>query len=161
MNKKLNVKIISMNAMIACVYAVLTIICSGISYGAIQLRFSEILLFLAFYNKKFIPGLVVGCFLANVPSPLGLADMIFGTFATVLACLIMHKVSKLYIGAILSALINGIIVGGELYFVLKLPFLINAFYVFVGEFVVLIIGCIVLKYLNNYSHFMDKYIQNL
>ena len=85
MNKKRDVKVVAINAMIACVYAVLTILCSGLSYGAIQLRFSEIFIFLAFYNKKYIPGLIIGCFLANIPSPLGFADIIFGTLATTLA----------------------------------------------------------------------------
>ena len=65
------VKEVAINAMIACVYAALTIACSSIAYGGIQFRISEILIFLAFYNKKYIPGLIIGCFLANLPSPLG------------------------------------------------------------------------------------------
>ena len=50
------VKEVAINAMIACVYAALTIACSSIAYGGIQFRISEILIFLAFYNKKYIPG---------------------------------------------------------------------------------------------------------
>ena len=73
--------------------------------------------------------------LANIPSPLGFADIIFGTLATTLATIVMYKVSNLYIGAIAGAVINGIIVGGELYFILHLPFFMNMFYVFVGEFI--------------------------
>ena len=65
MNKVLDVKVVAMNAMIATVYAVLTIVCASISYGAINLRISEIIVFLAFFNRKYIPGLIVGCFLAN------------------------------------------------------------------------------------------------
>lgn len=158
MNKKRDVKVVAINAMIACVYAVLTILCSGLSYGAIQLRFSEIFIFLAFYNKKYIPGLIIGCFLANIPSPLGFADIIFGTLATTLATIVMYKVSNIYIGAIAGAVINGIIVGGELYFILHLPFFMNMFYVFVGEFIVLLVGCFLFKEIQKHDDFMQKYI---
>lgn len=157
-NKKMNVKIVAMNAMIACVYAVMTMACSGIAYGAIQFRLSEVFVFLAFYNKKFIPGLVIGCFLANIISPLGLADMLFGTLATLFACLAMYKAKNLYLGAILGALINGLIVGIELYWILGLPFFINAVYVMIGEFLVLIIGVILFNFLEKNKVFMKKYI---
>ena len=58
-----------MNAVIAAVYAVLTIGLSPISYGPIQVRLSECMVLLAFYNRKWIPGLTIGCLLANLNSP--------------------------------------------------------------------------------------------
>lgn len=155
---KLEIKVIAMNAMIACIYAILTIVCSSIAYGGIQFRISEILVFLAFYNKKFIPGLVVGCFLANLPSPLGLADICFGTLATFITCIGMYKVKNIYLAGVFGAIVNGVIVGLELYFVLNLPFIINVFYVFIGEFVVLMIGAYLFKILENKKIFMKKYI---
>ena len=158
MNKKMNVKVIAMNAIIACVYAVLTIVCSGIAYGAIQLRISEIFIFLAFYNRKYIPGLVIGCFLANIPSPLGLADMCFGTLATLLACVAMNKVKNLYLGAILGAIINGVIVGIELNVILELPLFISGLEVFIGELIVLIIGAVLFQMVEKNHVFMKKYI---
>ncbi len=156
MNK--GVKEVAINAMIACVYAALTIACSSIAYGGIQLRISEILIFLAFYNKKYIPGLIIGCFLANLPSPLGLADMCFGTLATAIACLGIYKIKNIYISGIFAAIVNGIIVGAELYFVLDLPFVINAFYVFAGEVIVLMIGAYLFQLLERKEVFMKKYI---
>ena len=144
------VKEVAINAMIACVYAALTIACSSIAYGGIQFRISEILIFLAFYNKKYIPGLIIGCFLANLPSPLGLADMCFGTLATAITCLGVYKIKNIYIA--------GLIVGAELYFVLNLPFVINAFYVFIGEFAVLMIGAYLFRTLEKKEVFMKKFI---
>ena len=138
--KKIDVKTIAINAVIAAVYAALTIGLAPISYGQVQMRISEMMIFLAFYNKKYIPGLVLGCFLANVPSSLGFYDMIFGTFATFLAVVAMNKVSNRYVGGLLGGLINGIIVGLELTFAFNTPFLLNAVYVFIGEAVVLEIG---------------------
>lgn len=158
MNRKQNVRMIAFNAMIACVYAVMTIAITPIAYGGIQMRISEIVLFLAFYNKKLFPGLIIGCFIANLASPMGLWDMCFGTFATVLACFAMYYVKNLYLGALAGGIINGIIVGAELYLALELPYLINAFYVFVGEFIVLVIGAILFQFLSKNEKFMQKYI---
>ena len=148
-----------MNAMIAGVYAALTIICSSISYGGIQFRVSEILILLAFYNKKFIPGLVAGCFIANMPSTLGVADMFFGTLATLIAVVLINKVKNLYTAAFIGAIVNGIIVGAELYLVLKLPFMINALSVFFGEIVVLMLGVAVFKRIEKNDSFMNKFIK--
>lgn len=138
--KKIDVKTIAINAVIAAIYAALTIGLAPISYGQVQMRISEMMIFLAFYNKKYIPGLVLGCFIANVPSSLGFYDMIFGTFATFLAVVAMNKVSNRYVGGLLGGLINGIIVGLELTVAFGTPFLLNAIYVFIGEAVVLEIG---------------------
>lgn len=72
MNKHISVKIIVINAMIASIYAALTLVISPIAYSEIQFRLSEIMVFLAFYNRKYIPGLIIGCIVANLFSPMGL-----------------------------------------------------------------------------------------
>jgi len=158
MNKVLNVSMIAVNAMIACVYAVLTIAIAPIAYGGIQMRISEIMVFLAFYNKKYIPGLVLGCFIANMASPMGIWDMCFGTLATCLACVSLYKLNNLYLGALVGGIINGLIVGAELFLALELPFMINAFYVFIGEFFVLVIGAVLFQLLEKNETLMKKYI---
>ena len=93
-NKK--VQLIVMNAMIGAAYAVLTILISPIAYGAVQMRLTEIIVLLACYNKKFIPGLTIGCLLANLASPMGLYDICFGTAATLIACLGMYYVKNVF-----------------------------------------------------------------
>ena len=60
------------NAIIAALYAALTISLAPLSYGPIQVRVSEFMTLLAFTNRKCMPGLVLGCFLANIGSPYGL-----------------------------------------------------------------------------------------
>ena len=130
-NKK--VQLIVMNAMIGAAYAVLTILISPIAYGAVQMRLTEIIVLLACYNKKFIPGLTIGCLLANLASPMGLYDICFGTAATLIACLGMYYVKNVFAGALIGGVVNGLIVGLELYLALELPFMINAFYVFIIE----------------------------
>lgn len=157
--KKIGVKEVVFNAMIACVYVVVTLAIEPLAYGAIQMRISEVLVFLAFYNKKYIPGLVIGCLIANLFSPLGVWDICFGTLATVGACIAMYQLKNLYLGAIAGSLINGIIVGAELTIVFHDPFLINFFYVFVGELAVLIIGAIIFQLLERNVTLMNKYIK--
>ena len=102
MKKILNINVMVINAMIACIYAALTVFLAPISYGAIQMRISEILVLLTFYNKKYIPGLVVGCFIANIASPMGLWDMLFGTLATLLACIGVYKSNHLFLSALIG-----------------------------------------------------------
>ena len=156
--KKNQIKNVSMNAMIACLYAVMTIAISPIAYGSLQFRVSEILVFLAFYNKKYIPGLVIGCFIANMASPMGVWDMCFGTAATLLATIAMNRSKNLLMAAFYGGLFNGIIVGAELYFAFGLPFIMNAVYVFAGEFIVLLLGIAVCHILEKNQLFMEKYI---
>lgn len=155
-NKK--VQFIAVNAMIAAVYAVLTILISPIAYGAVQMRLTEIIVLLACYNKKFIPGLTIGCLLANLASPMLLYDICFGTAATLITCLGMYYFKNVFVGAFIGGAVNGLIIGLELYLALELPFMINALYVFVGEFVVLVIGAILFKCLEKNKTLMNKYI---
>ena len=61
-------------------------------------------------------------------------------------------------GAFIGGAVNGLIVGLELYLALELPFMINAFYVFVGEFAVLVIGAILFKCLEKNKTLMNNYI---
>ena len=103
-NKK--VQLIVMNAMIGAAYAVLTILISPIAYGAVQMRLTEIIVLLACYNKKFIPGLTIGCLLANLASPMGLYDICFGTAATLIACLGMYYVKNVFAGALIGGVVN-------------------------------------------------------
>ena len=87
------------NAVIASIYVVLTLVFAPFSYSTkllfIELRISETLLVLTFYNKKYGPGLIIGCFLANIlGSSLGIIDWVFGTLQTALSVLTFYLVNK-------------------------------------------------------------------
>ncbi len=156
---KLDTKEIALNAIIACIYAVLTLAIAPLAYSEVQFRISEVMVFLAFYNRKYIPGLVVGCFLSNIPSSLGWMDMVFGTFSTLVVVITMNKVNNRYIASVLGALITGVIVGFELHLAFGIPFLINAIYVAIGEFGVLLIGAILFKTIENnpnVKHYLEE-----
>ena len=68
MSKYLGVKNIALNGIVAAVYAVITIACGPLSYEFMQLRFSELLNLLVFFNPSFTVGLTLGCLLANLES---------------------------------------------------------------------------------------------
>ena len=53
-------------AVIGAIYVVLTLLFAPLSYGEIQIRFSEALTILPFFTPAAIPGLFVGCIIANL-----------------------------------------------------------------------------------------------
>lgn len=77
---------ITQGAMIAALYVVLTWMANalGLANGAIQVRFSEALCILPVFTPAAIPGLFVGCLLANILNGCVIWDIIFGSLATLL-----------------------------------------------------------------------------
>ena len=86
MNRKTQkrVRFITLSATIASLYVVLTLVSAifGLSSGAIQIRISESLCVLTFFTPAAVPGLTIGCFLANLITSGEPLDLIFGTLAT-------------------------------------------------------------------------------
>ena len=74
-------------AAIAAIYVVLTVVFSAISFGEVQLRFSEALTILPYFTPAAIPGLFVGCLIGNLFGGAIPLDIIFGSLATLIgAC---------------------------------------------------------------------------
>lgn len=141
----------------AAIYAVLTVAMAPISYGAVQLRLSEVMTLLAFVDPVFIPGLVLGNFIANLFSPFGLPDVVFGTLATFIAVFMMSKMKSMLIASFWPTIANGLIIGLELAIFTGAPFVSTALYVALGEFlVVTVLGYPVFKVVMK-----NKTIQNL
>ena len=92
-------------AIVASIYAALTVGLNPISYGAVQFRLSEVLVLLAFVNADYIVGLTIGCLIANLLGPYGLADIICGTFATFVSAYLIYVYKKqiCYLGSIFMA----------------------------------------------------------
>ena len=104
------------NSLLAAIYAALTLGLAPFSYGPIQVRLSECLTLLAFCSRRWIPGLTIGCFLANVGSPFGLPDMVLGTLATFLGIWPMHRLKSPLLASLCPVLSNGVVIGAELDF---------------------------------------------
>ncbi len=72
--------------MIAAMYVVLTYIANlaGLASGTIQVRLSEALTILPVFTASAVPGLAVGCVLANLLTGCAAWDVVFGSVATLL-----------------------------------------------------------------------------
>ena len=104
-------------ALIAALYATLTYLAAlaNLAYGEVQFRFSEALCVLAAFTPAAIPGLTLGCFLANVFSSMGWIDMVFGTFATLLAALATWFLRRWkWLVPLPAVLFNALIIGAEI-----------------------------------------------
>lgn len=86
-NKK--VLFLTQAALIAAVYVVLTFLTNtlGLASGTIQVRLSELMTILPFFTPAAIPGLWLGCFLANLLTGCIIYDVIFGSIATLLGAI--------------------------------------------------------------------------
>lgn len=138
MNKK--IKFITTAAVIAALYASLTLALSFISYGPVQFRVAEILTVLPFYTPAAIPGLFIGCIISNLFSPVTLIDIFIGSGATLLAAFISSKMPNKWLAPVPPVVCNAIIVGVELSIVYKMPMLPTILSVGFGEAVVCFIG---------------------
>ena len=146
-------------ALIAAIYATMTILQNILIPGSasmpVQFRISEVLTVLALYTPAAIPGLTIGCVIANISSlsVLGPYDLIFGSLATLFAAISMYALRNVrlfklpVLAALMPALFNGVFVGFEIdYFFMNnalafnfVDFLIQGGLVALGELVVLFV----------------------
>jgi len=147
-------KDIAINGMLAAVYAVTTALIAPIAFIGVQFRFSEILLFFAFYNRRYIVGLTIGCIIANLYSPVGILDVVMGSAATVIVCLWIYAIKNHYLVPVIAAVVNGLLVGWMLYIVFEAPLVLTMSTVALGEFVVVVIGLLIFKQLEKVQYLM-------
>ena len=100
-------------AIIAALYTVMSLMSSvfGLTYGAIQCRFSEALTVLPFFLPEAIPGLFVGCLVTNLMSTVGPLDIILGSMATLLAALWTAKMPNKWLAPLPPVICNAVIIG--------------------------------------------------
>ena len=134
LKKWLTTKNLCLSGIIAALYAVLTLALPAISYGEWQCRIWEAMTLLPIVLPQSIPGLVVGCLVSNLLSPVGATDIVFGTLATLVAAIGTYALRKNRLLAALCPVVsNGLIVGAMLSVVYGLPFALTALQVAVGE----------------------------
>ncbi len=103
--------------LIAAIYVALTLIFQPISFGAIQFRIAEALTLMPLLTLDAVPGLFVGCLLANALGGGVWFDVALGSVATLLAALCTRRFrDKPFLGALFPAIFNGLIVGPVVYF---------------------------------------------
>ena len=120
----------ALTAVIAAMYAAVSLALAPISFGTVQLRAAEALTLLPVFDPVMIAGVSLGCLITNAvgfftgANILGWMDILFGTLATVAAAFLSYWLRNLRVKGlpVLSALppvlLNAVIVGGELTFLI-------------------------------------------
>lgn len=145
MSTFLNTKFIAQTGIFAALYAVITISLAPISYGPIQVRVSEALTVFPYITPAAIPGLFLGCLVANIYGGLGLADILGGSLCTLIAAFLTYLLSKTkkpILAPLPPVVINAFGVSFYLHLLFKLPYWLTVLYIAVGEF----LACYVLGY---------------
>ena len=136
MNK--NAGYIAKASIVAALYAILTLFTSafGFSSGVIQFRLSEALCVLPAYMPAAVPGLFLGCLLANIVSGLSLWDIVIGSLATLIGALGTYLLRKnKFLSIFPPILSNSILVPLTLMFVygIEKSYLVLFISVFISE----------------------------
>lgn len=125
------------SAVIAALYAALTLALYPISFGAVQFRVSEALTLLPIVMPEAIPGLFVGCLVSNLIGSATPWDIIFGSLATLIAAILTYATRRNKIlAAFWPVLCNTVIVGLLLALTLDLPVFLTMGEVGLGELAV-------------------------
>ncbi len=148
MKRKNKIQGISISAIIASSYIVLTLFSSavGLSGGAVQIRLSEALTVLPVFTPYAIPGLFAGCLVSNILTGCAVWDVIFGSITTLLAAALTYTLKKYNILCLIPPIVlNSIIIPIILIEVYSAngAFWCFSLTVFIGQF----ISCGILGYL--------------
>lgn len=139
-------KTLTRAAVIAALYAALTLLLAPISYGAMQVRVSEGLTLLPVLFPEAAPALFVGCLLANLLGGSALPDIVLGSLTTLVAALLTRRLrGNRILAALPPVVLNGLIVGAlvHLLYTPEIPMALCMLYVAVGE----AIACYVVGFL--------------
>jgi uncharacterized membrane protein len=119
MNQNSSVRKLVRCGLVAALYVVLCLALQPLSYGAVQVRVAEALCLLPVFGAEYIVGVTLGCLLANLLGST-MVDVVFGTAATLMACLVTYRLRNIrFKGLALAAslppvLFNAVIIGIEI-----------------------------------------------
>ena len=134
---------VAQGAVIAAIYVILTIVFAPISFGAMQVRIAEMLTVMPMFTAAAVPGLFVGCFLANLLGGAIIWDIVFGSLATLIGAALGYLLrGNRWLVPIPAVVSNTVIVPLVLRYGygINIPLPLMMVYVAVGE----IIGCYIL-----------------
>lgn len=152
---RISVSELTKTSLVAAVYVAVTVLFSVISFGAVQLRLSEMFNYLALYNKRYVVAVTMGVILANFMSPTWVLDVPIGGISTFLVLILCRAITKKIKNDILKMVITALIfaismftVAGQLTILYDLPFWPTWFTVGIGELLSMIVGGITIYLLN-------------
>lgn len=156
----MSVRYITQGAVIAALYVVLVMIFNYCSFGPIQFRIAEALTILPYFTPAAIPGLFVGCIIANILGGAVVWDIVFGSIATLIGAIGTYMLRRnKWLAPLPPILANTIIVPFVLKFAYGSEGMLAWFFVTIagGEIIVCgIIGMILLFALTPYRNILFK-----
>ncbi len=152
-----NIRFLIQASVIGAIYASLTLLLMPYSYGIMQVRVAEALTVLPFFTSAAIPGLFIGCLISNIMGGYGLLDIVLGSIATLLAAIITYKVKKKILAPLPPVLLNALIVGGFLSYILGTKLFVTMAWVGLGQFIACYgLGFPLLRALEKYKEILFK-----
>ena len=172
--KHKNTQKLTLAAMTAAAYAALSLLGAvfGLTFGPIQVRFSEALCLLPFLFPETAWGLGVGCLIANLIGGAGILDIVFGSLATLIAgslstliaALLTARCRSPWTAALPPVVCNMVLVGAVLAYetagtsaAFWPAYGLNALTVGLGEAVAcLVLGVLLVKQLPKIPYFRNR-----
>ena len=149
-------KSLARGAMIAALYAAITLLLAPISYGEVQIRLAEAMTLLPVLLPEAVPALAVGCLLANILGGCTILDIVFGTLATLLSAVCTRRLrDHIRAASAMPVLFNGVIVGAVVHFgyAPAMPLPLCMLFVAAGEAVsCMLLGPMLLRMLKRLPH---------
>ena len=93
--EKLTARELSAAGLIASLYTILSLVFLPISFGVYQIRIAEALTVLPFLTRAAIPGIYIGCLLANIFGGMGWLDIVFGPLITLAAAVLTRLAARM------------------------------------------------------------------
>lgn len=140
---KKSTAMLTRGAVISAIYVVLSLILQPVQFGPVQFRVSEALVMLPLVLPESILGVTVGCMLANIASPFGLADVLIGGGATLVSAWLTYLLkNKPVLACLPPVIVNAFAI--PVVFALSVPgdvYLLSVLYVGASEaLVVFLLG---------------------
>lgn len=149
MNRRKMIQEVTFAGLIAAIYYVITIMSAPLSFGQVQCRLSEVLLFLCLRNRFAVWGYTIGCMLTNLTSPLGIIDVVVGGGYNLVCGMVAYKTKRKLPTFIAATVGSGIVVGAEMRICYGLPMVESAVFVALGQAIALTIGLAMYKAIGN------------
>jgi len=156
LKKLFNTKSLTQAGIIAALYVALTLASYPFSYGQVQFRLSEALTVLPAYTMTAIPGIYVGCIVANILGG-SMVDAVVGSLASLIAAILSRYMPKKWLVPLPPVLANAVIIGFELNYLYDLNLYACMASVGFGELVICYgLGYPLMKVLDKYKNKIFK-----
>ncbi len=151
----MNTRKLTLIAVVAALYVVLTVSLGMLGYGPIQFRVSEILNLLALIHPIYIFAVGLGCAISNFYA-YGIIDVVVGSISTMIAMALMYKFRKNIFVASLFPTIMTFPIAVELNYLTGAPLWETFAFIALSEFIIVtVIGIPVYNVIKKNKRLME------